>query len=87
MDSSDADFIPSERGWSHTLADGVVTRLRFRNTPSGFVPEWMLAVRDVEVLSHLDITKAAERLFEDMSKEAHRLLEPSKGCEGAVLEL
>ncbi|CAE7254019.1 unnamed protein product [Symbiodinium natans] len=74
---TDAGFFPDAVGWPYTLPDGVVTKLRFRQTPDGPQPEWSMADRDVDVPPELELRPAAQRLTEIFEQE-HRVLEFSE---------
>jgi hypothetical protein len=56
-------FFPCKAGWEYALPDGVMTKIRMRETVTGFQPEWLLANRDIDVPDEYDIEKAADRLI------------------------
>lgn len=78
--ASNADFsadgyYPDERGWMHTLPDGVVTRLRMKKIENGHESQWLLADRRIEIPAEYDIPEAAKKLLEHFGQTTHRKLE------------
>ena len=68
------EYFPNASGYPLTLPDGVQTKVRLRKDTSGRLdPEWLLAMRDVEIPPELDIEEATQRLLDVFGKEEHVL--------------
>ena len=79
-------FTPNAEGWAHELPDGVTTRIRMHLVNGRHVPEWSIAVRDLEVPEDLDFEKKAKELMKKFEKD-HVDIKFSKDAAGAFASL
>ena len=64
-ESGDHEFKPSSNGFSVTLADGTVTRLRFRrDSRDTWLPELRTANRDIPIPEEEDLERLAQRVLQ-----------------------
>ena len=84
MEAVKLPFIPDEQGWEHELPDGVTTRVRMAWKDDKYVPEWALAVRDIDVPEGRDLYAAAGKLVAAFQKD-HCDLDFDSKAKGAFL--
>ena len=84
MEAVKLPYVPDEQGWEHELPDGVTTRVRMTWKDDKYVPEWALAVRDIEVPEGRDLYAAAGKLVAAFKKE-HRDMDFDSKAKGAFL--
>ncbi|CAK0867749.1 unnamed protein product, partial [Prorocentrum cordatum] len=84
MEAAKLPFVPDEQGREHELPDGVATRVRMAWKGDKYVPEWALAVRDVDVPQKRDLHAAAGMLVAAFKKD-HCDMDFDSKAKGAFL--